>query len=116
MKNGAETDAAASFQLGGQALIEGVMMRSPHYVAGAVAAPPRVGPAAPGLAVKAAPSATAATAEPQALPWWLFLLTVLASLGIGVLLFVALPNVLADWTLGRVTHNLAALNVFEGLV
>ncbi len=55
--------------------------------------------------------------DKKALPIWLFLLTILGSLGVGVALFVALPNLLTDWIfeplLGK---NRLALNGIEGLV
>lgn len=57
-----------------------------------------------------------ATTEEEALPWWMFLLTIATSLGFGLLLFVALPNLITDWTLRRATSNVIALNLFEGLV
>ncbi len=167
------------FALGGQALIEGVMMRSPHYVGAAVRHPdghietqleafvPLVGrkkflnvplvrgvlgmvemlalgmkylqwssnialeekkpveeSAAPYLAVDtstllleiepaASPDSPTKSAPPK-LPLWAFLLTITGSLGLGVLLFVALPNLVTDWTLRRFTANLVALNLFEG--
>ena len=52
----------------------------------------------------------------EKMPVWLFVLTVAASLSFGFLLFVALPNLVADWTLRRVTDDRIALNVFEGFV
>lgn len=52
---------------------------------------------------------------PPTLPIWAFILTAAGSFGIGLLLFVALPNLIADWTLKRVTDNLVALNLWEGL-
>ena len=55
--------------------------------------------------------------DKKALPIWLFLLTILGSLGVGVGLFVALPNLVTDWIfeplLGK---NRVALNGIEGLV
>ncbi|MDQ3812658.1 MAG: DUF1385 domain-containing protein [Armatimonadota bacterium] len=50
------------------------------------------------------------------MPLWVFLLTVAGSLGFGLLLFVALPNLIADWTLRRITADRVALNVFEGII
>lgn len=57
-----------------------------------------------------------AAPEEAALPWWMFLLTMVTSLGFGLLLFVALPNLLTDWTFRRVTDNTIALNLCEGLI
>jgi uncharacterized protein YqhQ len=167
------------FALGGQALIEGVMMRSPHYVGAAVRHPdghietqleafvPLVArnkllniPFARGvfglfemlalgmkylqwssnialeeepktaesktphlavdtntLLVEVEPAASpveAAGNAPPKLPLWMFLLTITGSLGLGVLLFVALPNLITDWTLRLFTANLVLLNLFEG--
>ena len=51
-----------------------------------------------------------------ALPIWLFLITIVGSLGLGMLLFVALPNLITHYTLRQVTDNLIALNLFEGSV
>lgn len=59
---------------------------------------------------------TVVPAAEAALPWWMFLLTIAASLGFGLLLFVALPNLLTDWTLRRATDNVIALNLCEGLI
>ncbi len=60
----------------------------------------------------------AATAAPdkKALPVWVFLLTILGSLGVGVALFVALPNLVTDWIFEPLTRNRIALNGIEGLV
>ena len=181
------------FQLGGQALIEGVMMRSPHYVGAAVRCPdghietrleafqplivtkkylnlPLVrgvfglfemlalgmkylqwsgnvalaegekkeagdsGLEAGNGEVVTTPASTHAVAggaetpassetharppasSPQSLPLWLFLLTVAGSLGLGFVIFVMMPNLIADWTLRHYTSNLVALNLFEGCV
>ena len=172
------TEKTPQFALGGQALIEGVMMRSPRYVGAAVRHPDghietRLEAFVPlvarnkflniplvrgvfglfemlalgmkylqwssnialeenGTAEKSdathsvvdtstllieveptAPVTTSATAPPK-LPLWLFLLTITGSLGLGVLLFVALPNLVTDWTLRHFTADLDALNLFEG--
>lgn len=179
------------FQLGGQALIEGVMMRSPRYVAGAVRLPDGTietkvelfqsitkrqrwlglpflrgvvgmfemlslgmrylnwsgnialqgeadkkkaeenaaraddtpvtaleysGAAATVVTEPATAIATTEKPAPDALPLWTFLLTAACSFGIGLLLFVALPNLITDWTLNHATDNLIALNLFEGAV
>ena len=170
------------FQLGGQALVEGVMMRSPRYVGAAVRCPDghietRLEPfqsvirkypflnivilrgvvgliemmalgmkylqwsgnialteeerkkreakalSAPGGSTPAG-SESAATESPiveikqgaPALPIWLFIVTIIGSLGLGMLLFVALPNLITHYTLRKVTDNLIALNLFEGSV
>jgi uncharacterized protein YqhQ len=182
-------DFQKSFSLGGQALIEGVMMRSPNFVGASVRLPDgtietRLEPFQSiikkyrflnvplvrgvvglfemlGLGMKylqwsgniamretGEPGAStppdnlsgelqlpksqipAATGQepaadnrqpptggaPPALPIWMFLVTVVGSLGLGMCLFVALPNLLTDWTLKRATDNLIALNAFEGAV
>ena len=170
------------FQLGGQALVEGVMMRSPRYVGAAVRCPDghietRLEPfqsvigkypflnivivrgvvgliemmalgmkylqwsgnialteeerkkreaktlSAPGGSTPVG-SESAATESPivgtkqgaPALPIWLFIVTIIGSLGLGMLLFVALPNLITHYTLRKVTDNLIALNLFEGSV
>ena len=54
--------------------------------------------------------------DKKALPIWLFLLTILGSLGVGVALFVALPNLVTDFIFKPLTHNRIALNGIEGLV
>ena len=54
--------------------------------------------------------------DKKALPIWLFLLTILGSLGVGVALFVALPNLVTDWIFRPLTDNRIALNGIEGLV
>ena len=162
--------------LGGQALVEGVMMRSPRFVGAAVRRASgeietRVEPFEPiarrlpaarlpilrgmaglvemmmlgsrylswssNLALADAPSAQlseaaspeaaspneAARADPEAaaekeaaMPLWAFAGTVALSLLLGFAVFVALPNIVADVTLGRVTRSRFALNPFEGLV
>jgi uncharacterized protein YqhQ len=50
------------------------------------------------------------------MPGWLFALTTVASLGFGLLLFVALPNLIADVTLRPFTGNRVLLNVYEGVI
>ena len=159
--------------LGGQALVEGVMMRSPRFVGAAVRRASgeietRVEPFEPiakripilrlpilrgvaglvemmmlgsrylnwssNLALadspaphekpepSAAPNGVAKIeAEEEArkeasLPLWAFAGTVLLSLSLGFALFVALPNIVADVTLGKLTRNRFALNPFEGLI
>ena len=59
---------------------------------------------------------TATAPGKKALPIWLFLLTILGSLGVGVALFVALPNLLTDWIFEPLTKNRIALNLIEGAV
>lgn len=54
--------------------------------------------------------------DKKALPVWVFLLTILGSLGVGVALFVALPNLITDWIFEPLTKNRIALNLIEGLV
>lgn len=183
------------FSLGGQALIEGVMMRSPRYVGAAVRrmdgsietrletftpltkknpilglplvrgvfglfemlslgmkylqwsanvamedenrkkaaenAPPVVEDENASIADVARPDNQVSTATvsigdseaevqqtaPPPLPIWMFVLTACGSFGLGLLLFVALPNLVTDWTIKRVTgpDNLVILNLFEGL-
>lgn len=185
------------FSLGGQALIEGVMMRSPNYVGAAVRLPDgtietriehfqsitkrfrwlnlamlrgvvglfemlglgmkylqwsgnialeaeaakqkakkagEAGEETPQAALASEPLATATEAAPlpttegephsaivavekapPSLPIWMFLLTIVGSLGIGMLLFVALPNLVVDWAVKPITKNLVALNLAEGV-
>lgn len=50
------------------------------------------------------------------MPVWLFALTVACSFTLGLGLFVALPNIITDWTAARVTDNLVTLNLVEGLI
>lgn len=158
--------------LGGQALVEGVMMRSPRFVGAAVRRASgeietRVEPFEPiarrvpafrlpilrgvaglvemmmlgsrylnwssNLALADTPSqqAKAEASAPQgmaqieaeeaaqkqaSLPLWAFAGTVLLSMTLGFAMFVALPNIVADLTLGRLTRNRFALNPFEGAV
>ncbi len=180
------------FQLGGQALIEGVMMRSPHFVAAAVrradgsiatrvepvhsvmqrhpmlgwpmvrgivgliemlelgmrylnwsgnvamedagredamgqpgaaslealavADPLSAGLEMPNHPNGSAPPAPDASIEPKSMPWWSFVLTAGLSFGMGLLLFVALPNVLAGWLLQSHTHSKILLNLVEGII
>jgi uncharacterized protein YqhQ len=198
-----DSGRAPEVQLGGQALVEGVMMRSPRFVGAAVrresgAIETRIEPFEPiakryrilrlpilrgvaglvemmllgsrylnwssNLALQDSPSqtkeateetktpeqqkiasilageeaeaapATAATtpAEPTeaaqvlageaktekeaSLPLWAFAGTVLLSLALGFCLFVALPNIAADRSLGLVTRNRFALNIAEGCI
>jgi uncharacterized protein YqhQ len=146
--------------LGGQALVEGVMMRSPRFVGAAVRRAngeieTRVEPFEPlakrvkllrlpilrgvgglvemmmlgsrylnwssNLALADSPAPDNAGAEKEAsreasLPVWAFAGTVLLSLSLGFVMFVALPNIVADLTLGKLTRNRFALNPFEGLI
>jgi uncharacterized protein YqhQ len=150
-------------QLGGQALVEGVMMRSPRFVGAAVRRASgeiqtRVEPFAPiakrhrvlglpilrgvvglvemmllgtrylnwssNLALLDSPEASkpgqkadeAQVEKEQSMPLWMFLGTVVLSLSLGFALFVALPNIAADATLGRATRNRFALNIAEGCI
>lgn len=57
-----------------------------------------------------------ADTDKKALPLWAFLMTILGSLGIGVVLFVAVPNLLTDWIFAPLTGNRIALNLIEGAV
>lgn len=50
------------------------------------------------------------------MPMWLFGLTVLVSFSMGIGLFVALPNLITDWTVAHLTTNRILLNLAEGLV
>ena len=60
---------------------------------------------------------SAAAPDKKALPLWVFLLTILGSLGVGVALFVALPNLVTDWIFEPLLPgNRIALNLIEGLV
>ncbi len=55
--------------------------------------------------------------KPQTeMPAWLFGLTVLGSFSLGIGLFVALPNLITDWTAARYTEDRIALNLVEGAV
>ena len=58
----------------------------------------------------------AASPAKKALPVWVFLLTILGSLGVGAALFVALPNLVTDWIFEPLTDNRIALNLIEGTV
>jgi len=206
MKSSQPAPPEPSFQLGGQALIEGVMMRSPHYVGAAVrhpdgsietrveefhslfkrrrylnipfvrgsialfemmglgmrylnwssnialqtpkqnVTPPPVdenaavateatasvaiaaasplAPVAVGVPISSPAPANGSTpgaapapaAQDKSLPWWMFLLTAAASFSIGIALFVALPNILADHFLEPVTNSQVLLNLFEGAI
>ena len=46
----------------------------------------------------------------------MFLLTICGSLGLGIGLFVAIPNLLTDWIFQPLTDNRIALNLIEGAV
>jgi uncharacterized protein YqhQ len=61
-------------------------------------------------------SALNVQAAPPSLPIWMFLLTAAGSFGLGLLLFVALPNLVTDWVAKPFTSNLIALNAVEGLI
>ena len=158
--------APPEMQLGGQALVEGVMMRSPKYVGAAVRRADgqietrveRFEPIArripffgwpfvrgivgmvemvslgsrylnwsSELALQDDPEYQAKQnakkltdgappAEQKAMPAATFALTALVSFGFGFLLFVALPNLLADLVLQRFTSNVALLNLGEGII
>jgi uncharacterized protein YqhQ len=142
------------FQLGGQALIEGVMMRSPNFISAAVrrrdgSIETRVDAfhaLGQKYAVLAIPLIRGMVAlvemmtvgmrylnwsgnlaledeEPDAekknssaMPWWALALTVAASLGFGLALFVVLPNLVVQYTLHHLTPNRIVLNLAEGIV
>ena len=61
-------------------------------------------------------AASSASGGGDALPLWAFALTIAASLGIGLVLFVALPNLIAYHALKDFTRNRVTLNVAEGMV
>ncbi len=168
-EDGGEGARTVEVALGGQALVEGVMMRSPHFVGAAVRRASgeietRVEPFEPiarrlpafrlpilrgvagliemmllgsrylnwssNLALADAPPPQAegspggearVEAEQEArkeasMPMWAFAGTVALSMLLGFAVFVALPNIVADVTLGRITRSRFALNPFEGLV
>lgn len=75
---------------------------------------PLVSAPVPGVLTTAAE--TDVQTESQPLPLWMFLLTVAGSLGLGMLLFVALPNILTDHFFQPLTDNRIVLNLLEGLV
>ena len=54
--------------------------------------------------------------DAKSIPPWLFAITVASSLAIGMALFVALPHVVAESTLGHYTRGRLALSVFEGFI
>ena len=142
------------FQLGGQALIEGVMMRSPNFISAAVrlkdgsmetrldafhslgqryrffAIPLMRGVIAliemmmvgmrylnwSGNVALADEEEDESKKSATAMPWWALALTVAASLSFGMFLFVAVPNLVVQYTLRFVTDNLILLNLTEGIV
>ena len=142
------------FQLGGQALIEGVMMRSPNFISAAVrrkdgSIQTRVDgfhslgqkyrilaiPFVRGMVALvemmvvgmrylnwsgnlALEDEEEEDAEPGSsnMPWWALALTVVASLSIGLALFVALPNLVVQYSVRHLTANVIALNFAEGVV
>jgi uncharacterized protein YqhQ len=50
------------------------------------------------------------------MPMWLFGITVVCSFSLGIGLFVALPNLITDWTAAHYTDNRILLNLAEGVV
>ena len=54
--------------------------------------------------------------KPAEMPMWMFALTVVTSFGLGMVLFVALPNVITDWIVQPFTDNRILLNLAEGLI
>lgn len=149
-----EQPLAKQFQLGGQALIEGVMMRSPHFISAAVRRQNGVietrvdpflslGQKYPLLAIPLIRGMVAliemmmvgmrylnwsgnisledeqkepAPPGSSNMPWWALALTVIISLGFGLALFVALPNLVVQYTVHHFTHNRVLLNLMEGAV
>jgi len=142
------------FQLGGQALIEGVMMRSPNFIGAAVRrkdgsiqtrvdAFHALGQKYRILAIPLIRGMVALIEmmtvgmrylnwsgnlaledeEPEeakkgasSMPWWALALTVVASLGFGLALFVALPNLVVQYSVRHLTSNVILLNLTEGVV
>lgn len=57
------------------------------------------------------------TPEKQSeMPMWMFAITVIISFSMGMVLFVALPNVVTDWLIKPRTDNTILLNLAEGVV
>lgn len=54
--------------------------------------------------------------DAKSIPPWLFALTVMCSLAVGLGLFVALPHAVSQATLGHYTHHRLALSLFEALI
>lgn len=54
--------------------------------------------------------------EAKTIPPWLFALTVICSLAIGMGLFVALPHVISEATLGQHTESRLLRSMFEGFI
>jgi uncharacterized protein YqhQ len=142
------------FQLGGQALIEGVMMRSPNFIGAAVRrkdgsiqtrvdAFHALGQKYRILAIPLLRGMVAliemmtvgmrylnwsgnlaledeepeeAKKESSGMPWWALALTVVASLGFGLALFVVLPNLVVQYSVRHLTSNVVLLNLTEGAV
>jgi len=131
--------------IGGQALIEGVLMRSPNYVGAAVRLPDgsictklekfesmQKGILALPLIrgnvalfemllvgtryLKWSSNMALPPSQRKQIPVWMFILTFAVSLSIGVFLFIVLPSLVAQWTLGNLTQNSMALNACEALV
>lgn len=142
------------FQLGGQALIEGVMMRSPHFISAAIRrkdgsietrvdAFTALGQKYKILALPLIRGIIAliemmmvgmrylnwsgnmaledeepdeAKKSATAMPWWALALTVTASLSLGMVLFVVVPNLVVQYSLHYLTDNIILLNLTEGIV
>jgi uncharacterized protein YqhQ len=60
--------------------------------------------------------ATVTAAPAKGIPIWAFLPVVAASLGLGMGLFVALPHIVSEATLGQIVRHRLALSAFEGFI
>jgi uncharacterized protein YqhQ len=136
---------ATQLNVGGQALIEGVLMRSPHYIGAAVrlengsietrlekfdsiqkgvlAWPIVRGNAAlfemmlvGTRYLKWSGNLALPPEQREQMPAWKFILTFAVSLAIGMALFIVLPSLVAEWTIGNFTDSTVALNVCEAVV
>lgn len=59
---------------------------------------------------------TQAPEKSSEMPMWVFALTTVVSFGLGMVLFVALPNIITDWVVKPHTDNRILLNFAEGVV
>lgn len=139
--------------IGGQALVEGVLMRSPHFLAASIRK--RSGEITtvverfesiqerfpflkwPLLRGNAAliemmiagsrymqwssdqaleDSAQAGESKHKEMPVWLFWLTAMLGFGLGIALFVVLPNLAVDWIFHGVALSHAGRNLAEALI
>lgn len=96
--NGSESNRSAPRDSTPQSTLSAAAVASEEIGAGATMAMPTF--AAPDKKTSAEK-----TADDKSLPLWMFLGTVALSLGLGFCLFVATPNIVADWTLGRYTRH-----------